>query len=302
MKVYFYIFLSLLLIIVILVIGEGNVVAGDTFSVNASNLEGEKGLAIVSAYVPFLNTTNGYCSSGSCSSHGVNAVSEWLSPTSFMSNPEIVPPYDPTPGSGYALSTPFGVGQGLPSAWLTTLSSDGDNPLTAPDSSVREKFIDQIVIKYTESSNFVQNFRSQFSFGDSWEYEGDGTITRSTTSSCSSDASSCLTLIDHRLEQGDQDMEGSVGTKDIRQAFQQAFSATSGINTTSNPGISEGEIVGIGQLIEQVSSFFYSCLNCTITTKPPEKLPYQPWPFDPPITSIIHADSARQTIWSENSP
>ncbi|MFQ5454660.1 MAG: hypothetical protein ACE5EA_00475 [Nitrospirota bacterium] len=286
-------FLFLFILFIHSVFYNGLIFAADTFTVNNSNQIGAQGSAIVNAYVPFLSSE---CSGGSCGSHGGEALSSWLNNTFFDSPNKFVPSFDSTPASGYSMNTLFGVGQGLPSAWLNVLNTTPYAPLTVPDNPKRTEWVDQIVIKYTSSGNFAQNFRSQLTFGDSIDFSN-GNIYRSST--CAANVAQCKTIVDQRIEQGDQDMEGTAGSKDIRQVFQQAFAATSGPNTTSDPLINEGAVVRFGQNIEQnVEGFFYSCLNCNLNNEHafsvPEKLLFQNWPVVPTITSIIHGSASTQ--------
>ncbi|MFQ5456493.1 MAG: hypothetical protein ACE5EA_09890 [Nitrospirota bacterium] len=300
----------------------GSVYAGDTFTVNSTEGNGKQGTQLRNAYVPFMNmctvSSNGI-TGGNCTTHGKNSISAWIAGTFFDTTGEYVPQFDDTEGSGFTSQlqkSAFAVGQGLPSAWLTVLINTApDSPLTtdAFDSGDlnRTEWVDQIVIKYSASSNFVQNFRSQISFGDSVD-ASNGQINRSAT--CATSVEKCLALIDQRLEQGDQRLESGNTIEDLRYAFQQAFAATSGINLTTDPDggtsnatVNRGEETGMGQNIEQnMEGYFYSCLNCNGAAgpdsshafSPPVKLTYQTWPTRPKITSINHGKTADQTSFA----
>jgi hypothetical protein len=224
----------------------------------------------------------------------------------------------------------FGVGNGLPSAWLSkmkafTETSWWQDTLTAPSGSdlARDEWVDQIAIGYVASSEFAQNFRSSLNFGTTWDLNGDGGINRS--AACAGDVTLCAALIDQRIEQGDTDMENinglsgleNGGGEDAGYAFQTAFAGTSGPNLYANSttGISNGDVknqTGIADAklntvtvnVEQTTEgFFYACMNCNAIDNehsftPPTKLEFQTWPTRPKITKINHADAATQTTWN----
>jgi hypothetical protein len=292
--------------------------AGDTFTVNGSEQTGAKGVELTNAYAPFAAGTDSNCTgtantnTGNCETFGALAVSAWLDQEFMGAGGNFVPDGNDTVNSSedgsfttQMTKSQFGVGNGLPTAWLSELLLAPDSPLTANDTvtldaAEREEWVDQIAIGYVKSNQFAQNFRASITFGDS--KLDDGNINRD---GCRSDVTTCKSIIDQRLEQGDTGMNAAgQGTSEVTQAFQQAFGATSGPNTTTDPDFagghaSSGTKSGMGQNIEQsAEGFFYSCLNCNEGSEhaftPPEKLAYQTWPTRPTITKINHADSTSQ--------
>lgn len=300
-----------------------DVFASDSFTVNTSTQTGKSGTEIVATYVPFLSDSNNCGGVQACQNHGKNAISAWINGTAFSTGSlesKFVPSFGNTSDSGYKINSVFGVGMGMPSAWLTTLKSSPENaesPITAPSLEERNQWVDQIVIGYTasNSSPFAQNFRSQLTFGTSVDPIS-GEITRDPD--CTANISICSALLDQRLEQGDPDMEDKVNNSDnqnIKNAFQQSFAGISGPNLRADPrngmtpdacvqtpGQDYGCAQKIGQNIEQTAEgFFYSCLNCNQNNEhaftTPEKLNFQTWSTRPKITVIKHADITSQTTW-----
>jgi hypothetical protein len=239
----------------------GGMAFADTFTIDNSEQEGTKGTAAVNAYTPFAISGAGFCSAtaggtGNCNAHGNNAVKAWLDEAYMSSGGSATGTAylfrDTTDtslggaGSGAGPSTAwnnqgtlsqFNIGAGLPTNWLGTLRATSQlgnaatASLTAPSSSNRDEWVDQIAIGYVASSEFAQNFRSQLTFGNTRNAanrHADGSIIRENTaySGCLTNEADCATMIDQRLEQGDSNPEN--GGEDSGYAFQQAFAATSG--------------------------------------------------------------------------
>jgi hypothetical protein len=288
--------------------------ATDTFTVNNSGQEGAKGAALTNAYVPqFLSGGSAGCtatagdstSTNNCDAFGAIAVSAWIDNTFMTDGSQVVPMPDFNNVEDFSfVNAVFGVGSGLPTAWLAALQANPVDPLTAPAIDVRTQWVDQIAIGYVQSSGFAQNFRSQISFGNSWNEAGDGGINRDST--CAGNAAECSALIDQRLEQGDSSQTNGIGlAENTKQAFQQSFGLVSTVNTTSDPEFNgDADAIAIGQNVEQTGEgFFYSCLNCNSSLNehaftPPVKLTYQTWPTRPRIAQINHAGAATDTTWT----
>jgi hypothetical protein len=195
----------------------------------------------------------------------------------------------------------FGVGNGLPSAWLSKMKAMTHtawwmDTLTAPSDGLsnRDEWVDQIAIGYVASSEFAQNFRSSLNFGSSWEKDTTGDIKRN--AACTANVAQCVALIDQRIEQGDSDVEDKASNplrEDSGYAFQTAFAGTSGPNRYGNsttgivsgspklgpasPGGSDctnptdagmsacgqDEANNLSVNVEQsTEGFFYACMNC----------------------------------------
>jgi hypothetical protein len=298
--------LSIVAMAILALVG-GMAFADDTFTVNGSEQEGAQGTALVNKYVPFAVaecTGTAGLSGGDCNTHGEAAISAWLDNTFFSETDEFVPAYNNTVNSGFTAQmqdAAFGVGWGLPSAWLSQAVADTYPAAWGAAGDTWTDWVDQIAIGYVASSDFAQNFRVQFANGNDWNRET-GEIVREGT--CITDGRTCNALIDQRLEQGDADQDG---TGESKQAFQQSFGATAAPSRSTNPTVSYNDAtnseVGIGQNVEQSGEgFFYSCMNCNLTNEhaftPPEKAIHQTWPTRPKITQIRHADSTLQTTWT----
>jgi hypothetical protein len=299
--------LSIIAMAILALVG-GMAFADDTFTVNGSEQEGAQGTALVNKYVPFISagdcTSGAGNSGGNCNLHGEAAISAWLDNTFMTASDEFVPAYNDTVNSGFTAQMQgdaFGVGQGLPSAWLSQAVANTYITPWGATGGTWTDWVDQIAIGYVASSDFAQNFRVQIASGNTWN-KNTGEIVRSGT--CITDGRTCNSLIDQRLEQGDANQDGGAESK---QAFQQSFGATAAPSRSTNPTVSYNEgtnsVIGIGQNVEQSGEgFFYSCMNCNLSNEhaftPPEKAIHQTWPTRPKITQIRHADAATQTTWT----
>jgi hypothetical protein len=305
--------LSIIAIAILTLVG-GMAFADDTFTVNGSEQEGAQGTALVNKYAAFAvvecSGTAGL-SGGNCNDHGMAAISAWIDGTFMAAGGEFVPDYNNNVNSGFTpqmQDMAFGVGKGLPSAWLSQAVANTYIVPWGTAGTSWTDWVDQIAIGYVASSDFAQNFRVQFANGNDWNRET-GEIVRS--GACITDGRTCNSLIDQRLEQGDADQSQDGESK---QAFQQAFGATAAPSRSSNPTVSYlggdngtgsggNNEVGLAQNVEQSGEgFFYSCMNCSLNNEhsftPPEKAVHQTWPTRPKITQIRHADSTLQTTWT----
>jgi hypothetical protein len=307
--------------------------------VNGSEQEGINGVRLVDQFAGFAKdstkctaaagaTSTGTTTGTACNAWGETAVSAWLDQAFVADNTtpagtNFMPGYSAEASGGYntaLTSSVFGVGNGMPSIWISKLKQNAADSLSPlAHGSARTHWVDMIIINYAASNDYAQNFRLGLTFGNDWNKET-GEIVRAGAcagggnqdpNSTYNAEENCNALIDQRLEQGDQNM----GADDAGYAFQQAFGAISGPNFTQTTGgqetngtswFNEGAVAdngrAIGQNVEQATEgFFYSCLNCGVgdghAFTPPDKLTYQTWPTRPKITQIKHADAAFQTTW-----
>jgi len=229
--------------------------------------------------------------SGSCASAGLMAVAAAAGVDigagigGYFGNPNLVPVFNSAAylagmeHSGYKLAAPFSNGlfttadggairdgrssyfDGLENAWadLAEAQVDGDRPMgvgeLGGDHTLRELWIDQLVVGYVESldpednPNYELNLRSQLSWNGS-------------------NLTNALAHIDQRLEQDLTLDAGGNPFEASRQTLQMAFAADSRTGATTNPGGGSGgsvhtETGGLGQLTTQdVNGWFWSCINC----------------------------------------
>jgi len=304
--------------------------ANNTQTINSS--DGPLDTTIVAAFTPSFVQTQ--CSAmtgatGNCSAWGTMATTAASSGGGFFNNSNVMPVlnFDVWSGgiasSGWKNQQPFSSGlmswdrsdgssyfAGLDVSW--TGYSDAANNPTRPmgvpvmpngAESVREQWVDQTIISWTETLDNlgdptqIGNFRSRLSW-------------------MGSDVATSWAHIDQRWETLVKLDPNGLAFNASRQTMQSAFAvgAPTGANPDPNVGVS-GEIgvnpagwpdsSGIGQLITQdVAGWFTSCISCdpqgtlrAAFTPMAQSLTFMPFDaFWINVPSISHGSSSGNTI------
>jgi hypothetical protein len=245
-----------ILVLAVAVIGFGSMAnAADLFTITTTTSEGLNGsvFAVTPDGAALAAAATAYDTAGSLNTSALNVIPNGNN-GSFG--------YDPTPNSGFStgfnqtgVADAFSYGSGGP--FLPGIGGNTLDPQTAPADPTTGDTIDQIVSKYTASSQFAQNFHSAVSVNNNSDSDpGNG------------NADTLFTL-----EQGDMNLLGTAAPVSgdpyqiLKISLGTSSSAVVGDNV-SGEAATGGSIAfggqGIHQLIQQdvQTGPFTSCMDC----------------------------------------